>query len=142
MKNIILASFAVILGLFNHPLQAQSSHEDHADHINYVVLTRQVPQLKPILLAAEELAVQDGDKFGDFQVVVCGKTVQELTNKETMREFIDKTEKAGVIINACGFSLKKFGVDRSKLPESLRVVENGILHNFELQKKGYLSIEL
>lgn len=142
MKNIILASFAVILGLFSNPLQAQSSHEDNAEHINYVVLTRKVPQLKPILLAAEELKVQDGAKFGDFQVVVCGKTVQDLTNKEIMGGFIEKAEKAGVTINACGFSLKKFGVDRTELPEALRVVENGILHNFELQKKGYLSIEL
>ena len=142
MKSIFLASFAIILSLFTHPVQAQTSHEKHADHNNYVVLTRKVPQLKPILLAAEELAAQDGEKFGDFQVVVCGKTVQELTNEEIMSGFIEKAEKAGVTINACGFSLKKFGVDRSKLPEALRVVENGILYNFELQKKGYLSIEL
>ena len=142
MKTIFLASFAVILSLFTNPVQAQNPHQEHADHINYVVLTRKVPQLKPILLAAEELAAQDGDKFGDFQVVVCGKTVQDLTNEETMISLIQQAEKAGVTINACGFSLKKFGIDRSKLPEALQVVENGILHNFELQKKGYLSIEL
>lgn len=142
MKNILLASFAVIFSLFTNPLQAQTKHEEHADHINYVVLTRSVPQLKPILIAAEELAAQDGDKFGEFQVVVCGKAVQDLTNKEMMSGFLQKAEKSGVIINACGFSLKKFEVNRSDLPETLRVVENGILHNFELQKKGYLSIEL
>ncbi|MGB7841313.1 MAG: sulfur reduction protein DsrE [Salinimicrobium sp.] len=142
MKNLFLASIAVILSLFTNPIQAQTSHEKHAGDINYVVLTRKVPQLKPILLAAEELAHQDGDKFGDFQVVVCGKAVQDLTNKETMGNFIQQAEKAGVIINACGFSLKKFGIDKSQLPSSLRVVDNGILYNFELQKKGYLSIEL
>ncbi|MFD0976002.1 DsrE family protein [Salinimicrobium gaetbulicola] len=142
MKNILLASFAILLSLFTNPLQAQTNHEKHADHVNYVILTRKVPQLKPILSAAEELALQDGDKFGDFQVVVCGKAVQDLTNKETMSGFLQKAEKSGVIINACGFSLKKFGVDKAQLPEELRVVENGILHNFELQKKGYLSIEL
>jgi len=142
MKNILLAGFAVILSLLSNSVQAQNSHEAHAEHVNYVVLTRKVPQLKPIILAAEELAAQDGEKFGDFQVVVCGKAVQDLTNKETMNGFIEKAEKAGVIINACGFSLKKFGVDRTDLPTALRVVENGILYNFELQKKGYLSIEL
>ena len=142
MKTLYIAALAVILSLFTTPVQAQNGHSEHAEQINYIVLTRKVPQLKPILLAAEELASQDGERFGDFQIVVCGKTVQELTNKEKMSSFIDKAEKAGVIINACGFSLKKFGVDRSKLPGSIRVVENGILHNFELQKKGYLSIEL
>ncbi len=142
MKKIILAGFAVILSLFTNPMEAQNGHENHADPINYVVLTRKVPQLKPIILAAEELADQDGEKFGDFQIVVCGKTVQDLTNKETMSGFIQKAENIGVTISACGFSLKKFGVDRSNLPEALRVVENGILHNLKLQKKGYLSIEL
>ncbi len=142
MKKIFLAGLAFLLTLFTNPLQAQNDHEEHADHVNYVVLTRKVPQLKPIILAAEELAKQDGEKFGDFQVVVCGKAVQDLTNQEIMKDFIEKAGKAGVTINACGFSLKKFSVDRSKLPEALRVVENGILHNFELQKKGYLSIEL
>jgi intracellular sulfur oxidation DsrE/DsrF family protein len=142
MKITFLASFALFFSLFTNPVQAQNEYEELAEHINYIVLTRKVPQLKPILLAAEELAARDGDKFGDFQVVVCGKTVQDLINKEAMNGFIEKAEKTGVTINACGFSLKKFGVDRSKLPEELRVVENGILHSFELQKKGYLSIEL
>ena len=142
MKTIFLTIFAIFLSLFTNPLKAQTSHEEHAEHMNYVVLTRKVPQLKPILLAAEELAAQDGEKFGDFQVVVCGKAVQDLTNKDTMNPFLQKAKKAGVLINACGFSLKKFGVNKSDLPEALRVVENGILHNFELQKKGYLSIEL
>lgn len=142
MKKIYLASIVIFLSLFTTSVQAQTSHEEHEDPINYIVLTRKVPQLKPILLAAEELSAQDGDKFGDFQIVVCGKTVQDLTNKETMADFIQKAENTGVTINACGFSLMKFGVDRSRLPRALRVVENGILHNFELQKKGYLSIEL
>ncbi len=94
MKTIFLASFAIILSLFTNPVQAQNPHEEHADHMNYVVLTRKVPQLKPILLAAEELAAQDGDKFGDFQVVVCGKAVQDLTNEETMISFHTKSRKS------------------------------------------------
>lgn len=142
MKNILFASFAVILSLFTNQTQAQNAHEKHAGDVNYVVLTRNVQQLKPIILAAEELAVQDGDNFGDFQVVVCGKAVQDLSNEETMSNFLTSAKNAGVTINACGFSLKKFGVDRTSLPKPLRVVENGILHNFLLQKKGYLSIEL
>lgn len=142
MKKIYLAGIVIFLSLFTTSVQAQTTHEEHADRINYIVLTRKVPQLKPILLAAEKLAAQDGDKFGDFQVVICGKTVQDLTNQETMDGYIQKAKNTGVTISACGFSLKKFGVDRSQLPGALRVVENGILHNFELQKKGYLSIEL
>ncbi|MGB7786257.1 MAG: sulfur reduction protein DsrE [Salinimicrobium sp.] len=142
MNKFLFTGLLVMLSLFSTTVKAQNAHEKHADDINYVVLTRKVPQLKPILLAAEELKAQDGEKFGDFQVVVCGKAVQDLTDKETMTAFLEKAEKAGVTINACGFSLKKFKVNKTDLPEALRVVDNGILHNFELQKKGYLSIEL
>jgi intracellular sulfur oxidation DsrE/DsrF family protein len=142
MNKFLLTGLVIMLGLFSNPIKAQNAHEKHADHINYVVLTRKVPQLKPILLAAEELKAQDGDKFGDFQVVVCGQAVQDLKDKETMHGFLEMAEKNKVTINACGFSLKKFRVNKEDLPETLKVVDNGILHNFELQKKGYLSIEL
>ncbi|MFD2519189.1 sulfur reduction protein DsrE [Salinimicrobium flavum] len=151
MKKTLLLSIALLLTIFSTNAQTHSekehsekehSEKEHSEKINYVVLTRQVPQLKPILLAAEELAKQDGKNFGDFQVVVCGKTVQELTNEEAMKVFLEQAEEAGVTINACGFSLKKFGVDKTKLHPNIKVADNGILYNFELQKKGYLSIEL
>lgn len=142
MKNIILGSLAFILTIVTANAQTQNQHEKHAGDINYVVLTRKVPQLKPILLAAQELSVQDGKDFGDFQVVICGQGVKDLTDPKLMDDFLKKAESTGVIINACGFSLKKFGVKKESLPQQVRVVENGILHNFELQKKGYLSIEL
>jgi intracellular sulfur oxidation DsrE/DsrF family protein len=109
---------------------------------NYVVLTRKIPQLKPILLAAEELKKEDAKSFGEFQVVVCGKTVSDLTDAEAMKEFTEKANNLGVRLNACGFSLKKFKVDPSKLPEEMHVVENGILYNLQLQKKGFISLEL
>jgi intracellular sulfur oxidation DsrE/DsrF family protein len=43
---------------------------------------------------------------------------------------------------ACGFSLKKFGVDASAIPKEMSVVDNGILYGFNLQKDGFLSITL
>ena len=139
MKRIFISSILIFLTTFSVTAQAQTNPSEKS---NYVVLTRNVPQLKPIILAAEELAVQDKKQFGDFQVVICGKTVQELTNQELMGNFLNQAEKAKVTINACGFSLKKFGVDPKNLPPGINIVENGILFNFELQKKGYLSIEL
>jgi|TARA_R100000501_G_C2629432_1_gene124151 intracellular sulfur oxidation DsrE/DsrF family protein len=38
--------------------------------------------------------------------------------------------------------LKKIKVHKEDIPEELEVVDNGILHDFQPQKKGYLSIEL
>ncbi|NEW79717.1 MAG: sulfur reduction protein DsrE [Gelidibacter sp.] len=140
MKNLFSSTIVLILvfSIFSAKAQNKMHHEKN----NYVVLTKAIPQLQPIILTAEALTEEDGEKFGDFQVIICGKTVTDLTDKEMMRKFIDKAEKANVKIVICGFSLKQFGVDQKNIPQELEVVDNGILHNFQLQKKGYLSIEL
>lgn len=109
---------------------------------NYVVLTKKVPQLQPIILTAEALKSEEGDAFGDFQVIICGKEIGDITDTEKISGFIEKAEKAGVHLVACGFSLNKFKVDKTKVPKEMKVVENGILYNFQLQKKGYKSISL
>ena len=121
---------------------AEAQNNKHHKKNNYVVLTKTIPQLQPIILTAEALAQEDGRKFGDFQVIICGKTVTDLSDKEMMQKFIVQAEKAKVKIVICGFSLKQFKVDQKDIPQELEVVENGILHNFQLQNKGYLSIEL
>lgn len=136
IKIISILAFA-IFGISQMKAQSISS-EKH----NYVVLTKKVPQLKPILLTAKDLKEEDGDNFGEFELIVCGKTVEELTDSETMKSYLTEAKSLGVKINACGFSLKKFDVDVSKLPEGIRVVKNGILYDFQLQKKGFMSLGL
>ena len=109
---------------------------------NYVVLTKKVPQLQPILLTAETIKAEEGDTFGDFQVIICGGEIGDITDDEKISGFIKKAEEAGVHITACGFSLNKFKVDKKKIPKGIKIVENGILYNFQLQKKGYKSLSL
>ena len=140
MKNLFLSTLVLVLALSIFTAEAQNKM--HHEKNNYVVLTTKIPQLQPIILTAEALAEEDGEKFGDFQVIICGKTITDLTDKEMMRKLIDKAEKANVKIVICGLSMKKFGVDQKDIPQKLEVVDNGILHNFQLQKKGYLSVDL
>lgn len=140
MKNLFLSTMILVLAFSTFSAEAQN--RKHHKKNNYVVLTKTIPQLQPIILTAEALAEEDGKKFGDFQVIICGKTVTDLTDKEMMQKFIAQAEKAKVKIVICGFSLKQFKVDQKDIPQELEIVDNGILHNFQLQKKGYLSIEL
>lgn len=114
---------------------------DKAAH-NYVVMTKKVDQLEPILLTAEALRRENEKTFGNFEVIICGKDVIEITNQEKMEKFIEQAKKLNVSIIACGFSLKKFEVDPDKLSDDVKIMDNGILYNLELQKKGYLSLEL
>jgi len=140
MKTIILSIFTTILTLFTGSMKAQ----DHIDinKNNYVVLTSKIPQLKPILLTAESLAKEDGKDYGDFQIIICGKTVEDLKDKTLMHDLLHQAKEQHVKIVVCGLSLNKFKVEKSEIPKELEVVPNGILYNFQLQKKGYRSITL
>jgi intracellular sulfur oxidation DsrE/DsrF family protein len=138
MKIYLLSSVVFLFALISNPVNAQVQEEQQ----NYVVLTKKIPQLQPILLTAETLAQEDGKNFGKFEVIICGQTVKDLTDKEMMQSYIKKAKEQNVELVACGFSLNKFGVERKDISPELRVVENGILYNLQLQKKGYTSISL
>ena len=139
MKSIIYSSLFILLTLFaTSNAEAQQGDTKH----NYVVLTKKVPQLQPILLTAKNLKEEDASQFGDFKVIICGKMIGDITDPEKINGFIQQAEKLGVELVACGFSLNKFKVDKNKVPKQMKIVENGILYNFQLQKKGYKSISL
>lgn len=141
MKLYFLSSIVLLLSVIANPANAQAQKEQSGQE-NYVILTKKIPQLQPINLTALSLKEEDGDNFGKFKVIICGQTVKELTDIEMMQEYINKAEKANVELVVCGFSLNKFGVDRKDISPRLRIVENGILYNLQLQKKAYTSISL
>lgn len=137
MKSYIIKTLFIALTIFGLTnIQAQNNT------YNYVIMTKNVQQIKPILIAAETLKTEDGKHFGDFQIIVCGKNVADVTDASKMDEFILQAKTLGVTINACGFSLNRFKVERSSVPESIPIVENGILQFLQLQKKGYLNLSL
>lgn len=88
MKKFV-SILILILSSFTYQVYAQ----ENSDTRNYVVLTRNIEQMKPILLAAKNLAVEDGSSFGAFQVIICGKAVTDLTNPEKTKEFISLARK-------------------------------------------------
>ncbi|TXE07748.1 sulfur reduction protein DsrE [Gelidibacter salicanalis] len=140
MKSYIFSSVFFILTLFTTTHMTAQESTDGKN--NYVVLTKKIAQLQPIILTAEALKAEEGDAYGDFQIIICGKEIGDITDPEKIDHFIEKAEKAGVQLIACGFSLNKFKVDKTKVPTKMTTVENGILYNFQLQKKGYKSITL
>lgn len=140
MKTYLLSSILLLLSLFS-TAETWAQQMDNNKN-NYVVLTKKVPQLQPIILTAKALKAEEGDAFGDFQVIICGKKIGDITDDDLIGNFIIKAEEAGVKIIACGFSLNKFKIDPKTVPEEIEIVENGILYNFLLQNKGYKSISL
>lgn len=145
MKTILstlILSLVFMSGNAQKTMSKKVDKVEDATVYNYVVMTKKVDQLKPILMAAEALAKENDKEFGNFEIIICGKDIGEMTDHKKMEEFIKEAENVKATIMACGFSLKKFDVDPAKLPENVKIIDNGILYNMELQKKGYLSLEL
>lgn len=80
--------------------------------------------------------------FGEFHIIICGKGISEITDAEIVQPHLEKAKKTGAKIFACGFSLDKFKIDRTKIATEINIVDNGILYNFQLQNKGYSSLSL
>ncbi|WP_188461527.1 sulfur reduction protein DsrE [Marivirga lumbricoides] len=138
MKTLIINSLIILSVLLSIQTQAQNTKTTD----NYVVLSKKIAQLKPIILSAKALKSENEASFGQFVVVICGKEIGDITDREKMDGFIEMAKEANVQIVACGFSLSKFKVDPSQVPDEIKIVENGILYNFQLQKKGYYSLSL
>ena len=142
MKNIIKLLTLAIAFTFAQNALAQNLDNIDTRKKNYIVLTKKVQQLKPITLAAEEMKAEDGAEYGEFHVVFCGKDIPQLTDEKFMKPYLEILEKGNVKLIACGFSLKKFGVDPKDLPEGIDIVDNGIAYSLKLKKLGFYGMEL
>lgn len=109
---------------------------------NYLILSQQLQQLKPILLTAHELGKEDGKKHGDFYVILCGKTVSDIPGDAAFYRLLEEAKNQKVTIFVCGLSLKKFNIDPAELPKGLQIIENGILYGFQLSKKGFITLSI
>lgn len=138
MKNISIIT--IVLFLFaTGTTQAQTITNEKN---NYLVLSKNIQQLKPVMLTATELEKQDGNNYGAFYVIFCGKTVQDISKNS---EFVTLTKQAkaqNLKVFVCGLSLKKFGIDPKDIPATIEVTENGIMDGFQLTKKGFITLTI
>ena len=79
---------------------------------------------------------------GEVIIIVCGEAVTSLTGKdaEAWVEQINRNPRVSIL--ACGLSLAIFGKSKKDLIKGIGYAENGFIKAFELQKQGYLSVEL
>lgn len=118
-----------------------SAFVSEAANHNYVALTKQVPQLKALALAATEMKADDGENFGDFHVIFCGRNIEQLTDKELVAPYVEMLHNAEAKLFACGFSLSQFDIDENDLADGIELVENGIAYSLKMKKEGAFSID-
>src|SRR5690606_970434 len=99
-KNNFMKTFfsTLVLSLVAVIGTAQTSLSEKKEQHDYVVMTKNVQQLKPILLAAKELAKEDGNSFGKFEIIVCGKNIGDLTNQKDLEPHLKEAKNLGANI--------------------------------------------
>lgn len=136
--NIIFSTvFILFFGITQ--LQAQ---DYSIDKNNYLVLSKNIQQLKPVLLTANALEEEDGKNYGDFYVVICGKTVKDIANNPEFSKLLELAKSQNVKVFACGISLNNFNINPEELPDNIAITENGILYGFQLVKKGFITLTI
>jgi intracellular sulfur oxidation DsrE/DsrF family protein len=109
---------------------------------NFGILLRKENHLRVAVRTAGEIEENSRFRMGAFEIVVCGPDVAKLKKNGALTATLEQASRLGVQVKACGISLEKFGVKADSLAPEVSVVPNGLMRAFELEKEGYLMIEL
>lgn len=79
----------------------------------------------------------------DFQIIVCGELVKEISQDSALQSVLkNAVTQHGLKVLVCGLSLEQLKVDKSLLPNEVKVTRNGMIYMFGLQEKNYQTIVL
>ena len=78
----------------------------------------------------------------DFQIVLISAVAKDLATDESLKDFIEISEKAGLRIVVCESAMNHFGVKKSDYHPSIETTPDGFVYMFGLQEKGFKTISL
>lgn len=139
IKHLLLILASLFVSTIGFSQNAGSGKKD-----NLLFLLRQVEHINQALKTVEQLQSNTKTTLapGKIVIIVCGEAVTKLGATEA-EEWVEKIKKyPNVSILACGLSLTKFNKSEKDLVKGIGYTENGFIKAFELQKLGYLSVEL
>jgi intracellular sulfur oxidation DsrE/DsrF family protein len=138
LRHLLFAAATLLISASGFSQQSTSDKNDHL-----LFLLRQPEHINQALKTIDQLHTSNTTlNTGNVVIIVCGEAVTTLGSREA-EVWVDKISKyPNVSILACGLSLNKFNKTRTDLVKGIGYTENGFIKAFELQKQGYLSVEL
>lgn len=138
VKHLLL----ILVSLFISTISFSQKNSSKKD--NLLFLLRQTEHINQALKTVEQLHSNTKTTLspGKIVIIVCGEAVTSLSKPEAEVWAEKIRQYPNVSILACGLSLKKFNQSEKDLVKGIGFTENGFIKAFELQKKGYLSVEL
>ena len=139
IKHLLFVVATLLFSTVSFSQKANSGKKD-----NLLFLLRQTEHINQALKTIEQLQSTSNTtlKTGKVVIIVCGEAVTSLTTKDAEAWVEQISKYPNVSIMACGLSLSKFNKTRNDLVKGIGYTENGFIKAFELQKAGYLSVEL
>ena len=141
---IIIALFLLGITFFND-VKAQSLTTSQVENAikkdgKYALLVQNSMHFMVSVMTGEEYKTKSSNI--QFEIVLIGEVVKDLAEKEDLKHFIQKAEKAGIKIVVCEFAMEKLGVKKSQYQPSIRTTPNGFTYLFGLQELGFKTITL
>lgn len=88
------------------------------------------------------LRMRNGNPNLQFQIVLIGMVVKEITTDENLMALVEDCKTAGIQIVICQNAMKALGVSKSDLHPYLETTSSGFLYMFGLQENGFKVITL
>ncbi|MGZ5253354.1 MAG: DsrE family protein [Flavitalea sp.] len=140
---LLVGQFAVSAQQNNQSKKIAVSAQQNNPSDKIVFLLRQDEHITQAVNTAVDLKNKNISSVhpSEVAIIICGESVKNL-NTEKMTETLEVACANNITVYACGLSMKKFGLTKKDLPASVQYIENGLIKSLELQKQGYLSVEL
>lgn len=146
IKYLFLGTIILLIFSFSQQVKAQEMKFDSSfsdiqlKSKKYGVLVADEIHFQAAIDVAEKLNIRE-NKI-KFEVVIVGKTAQDIVENPDFKKYIDRSEKLGVDLVVCENALDFFKADRSKMDSRLKTTPNGMVRIFELNDQGYNTVTL
>ena len=146
MKTILILFVALMtFGAGNLQAQTAESIQKTEQSIRkngkYALIVMKALHLKTAVNTGIEFKAKS-EKI-DFQIIVCGELVKEISQDAALQSLIkNAVTQHGLKVLVCGLSVEQLKVDKTLLPNEIKITRNGLIYMFGLQEKNYKSIVL
>ena len=146
MRNQFLMVLFVFVGsVLYTPAMAQSLSVSAVEQSikedgKYAILVSNARYFQAAVMTGEGLKTKHPKL--DFEVVLIGPVAKDLATDESLKTFIEISEKVGVRIVVCEAAMNHFAVKKSDYHASIEITPDGFVYFFGLQENGFKIISL
>lgn len=144
MKRILsLLLFTVALFLSNPDVNGQKKLDkqtvaDLQTTPNYAFVLTTERHFKGVL-SMYDLLLENGVQIDNYEIVVKGMVVKQLTKESELEQFFQKYKRK-VKVSVCSVAMEKLGVEAESLFDGLDITPTASVRMLQLQAKGYNTL--